>query len=173
MSEQALGQTEEKGKAGIGDVISGMITATFGVCVLFYISGFPTMPGGQPGPGLFPGIIAGMMTGLGALLAFRGVLRQRSYTESSGEVAVALGGRPWNRVGWVNAASVLAAIVVYIAVVDFLGFVPTMMLVTFLLAWRLGARPIFAAVAAVCTALGLWLIFQRALLVPLPSGFWS
>jgi putative tricarboxylic transport membrane protein len=173
VSEQALGLTEEREQRGTGDVISGLITMAFGVCVLFYISGFPTMPGGEPGPGLFPGIIAGMLTCLGALLAFRGVLRRRNSPEGNSDIVAAADRKPWNKVGWINAASVLAAIIVYIAVVNFLGFVPTMALITFILAWRLGAKPVFAALAAVCTALGLWLVFQRALLVPLPSGFWS
>jgi putative tricarboxylic transport membrane protein len=69
-----------------------------------------------------------------------------------------------------NALFVLGGTIGYILVVDFLGFIPTATLLLFLLMCWLHARVITAAAVAILLALGIYLLFARLLLVPLPRG---
>lgn len=50
------------------DLIAGVLVVAFGVAVLLYVRGFPELPDGQPGPALFPGILASLMVLFGLTL---------------------------------------------------------------------------------------------------------
>jgi putative tricarboxylic transport membrane protein len=155
----------DTGTTGTGagaDVVAGFLSVALGVAVLGYVRTFPEMPGGQPGPALFPGIIGALFVLFGAVLAARALLTRRAA--GAREVRV---GSPRSRM---NAAMVLTAIVLYIPLVETLGFLVTMASLLFVLTWRLGAKPWVAAFAAAATAGVILLLFQRLLLVPLPTG---
>jgi putative tricarboxylic transport membrane protein len=144
----------------------------FGVTVLVYIRGFPQLPGGQPGPALFPGIIAALFVVSGLILVARWFLQRRAAVTAVADVDAGTEQptRPTTR-AWLTALAVCAAVVVYLLVVDLLGFPVTMSLLLFALMKLLGTRTLVAAVAAVTTALLVMLLFQMVLLVPLPTGF--
>lgn len=169
MREQdQVGEDAVPAREGPGDLVAGGLSAMFGVVVLLYIRGFPELPDGQPGPALFPGIIAGLFVVFGATLVVRCSARRRSAVPGPHPVGEAT--PPASRTAVVDALAVLGSVVVYLLVVDTLGFVLTMGPLLLLLMWRLGASVRLAVAGAVGTTLLLLLLFQRLLLVPLPAG---
>lgn len=150
-----------------GDLASGVIVVAVGAAILFYVRGFPTLPSGEPGPALFPGIIGGLMLVMGAILVVRGIAQRTRRAASVDKPVV-----PYRR-GWVNAGCIVGAIVFYLLVVDLLGFLTTVTLMSTLLIVRLGTKVWVAIVAGIVSTVAIWSIFNKVLLVPLPLGFWS
>ncbi|MGH3329495.1 MAG: hypothetical protein ACRDPT_17175, partial [Streptomycetales bacterium] len=60
-----------------GDLPAGLLTAGFGAAVVSAVRGFPQLPGGQPGPALFPGIIGGLMIVFGLALTAQALTARR------------------------------------------------------------------------------------------------
>jgi putative tricarboxylic transport membrane protein len=124
---------------------------------------FPTLEGGQPGPALFPRILAGLMIIFGALVSIQG-LRAR---DTSDKVA-------WRELyrnpGFINALFVLGAVVSYILFVEQVGFLITATLVTFVLMLRLRVRLLLALVVSIVFTNLVYLLFAKILLVPLATG---
>jgi putative tricarboxylic transport membrane protein len=153
---------------GYADLVSGGIAVAFGITVLVYIRGFPQLPGGQPGPALFPGIIAALFVLFGGILVLRWYAQRRAGVGGLVEDAEKPE-RPTTK-AWLTALAMCASVVVYLLVVDLLGFPVTMSVLLFALMKLLGTRALVAAIAAVATAVTLMLLFQMVLLVPLPTG---
>jgi putative tricarboxylic transport membrane protein len=148
----------------INDAIIGAILAVLGAVVLVHVQGFPTIPGQQYGPGLFPGTIAAGFLVCGVLLIVSG-LRNRA-------------GASWIEFGaWMRspphlwaAALVIGGVFAYIVLADVVGFLllaPILLVVWFV---ALGVRWTTAIVAAVLTTLVIWYAFYKLLRVPLPWG---
>lgn len=164
-----------------GDLAGGLLTTAFGAAVLVHVRSFPELPGGQPGPALFPGIIGALMVVFGVALGAQSL--RRSRTDGAGSCGpgskqatgddMAGGDAPTplsRRRASGNALAMLGAIAVYILVADLLGFALTMLLLLAALMLQLGTRPVVAVGAAVVTTLAMSLIFRQLLLVPLPTG---
>jgi putative tricarboxylic transport membrane protein len=157
-----------------GDLAAGVLAAALGAAVLLYVRGFPELPDGSPGPALFPGIIGGLLVLFGLVLVARSLRAGHRATadvppaggEADGDEPVP----PSTTTGRLNALFVLGSVVAYLLLVDLLGFAITMGVILFALMWRLGAKPLVALAAAVVTTGLIVLIFQRLLLVPLPTG---
>jgi putative tricarboxylic transport membrane protein len=148
----------------INDAIFGVIFAVLGAVVLVHVQGFPTIPGQQYGPGLFPGTIAAGFLVCGVLLIVSGI-RGRA-----GEPWIGAG--PWMRSAHHVRAAVLiiAGVAAYIALSDLVGFLilaPILLFVWFL---ALGVRWTTAILAAVITTFVIWYAFYKLLRVPLPWG---
>jgi putative tricarboxylic transport membrane protein len=148
----------------LNDAVFGLLLLALGSAVLFAIQGFPKIPGQPVGPALFPGLIACGLCLCGALLVWKG-LRTRA-------------GQPWlTWEDWVRSPRhilalvvLLACVVFYIAAAEWVGFVPTAMLI--LMAMFLVLRvPVGRAllVAAIATLL-IHFAFYKLLRVPLPWG---
>ena len=120
------------------------------------------MPGQKFGPAWFPGLIAAGLAICGALLAFDG-LRQRS---------------PWIKTPeWIGSrraragvAALLGGLVVYILVVDHLGFHLTGVILLALWMRVLGASWRVTAIVSVVATIVIHLAFYKGLRVPLPWG---
>src|SRR5690606_29176100 len=132
--------------------------------VVGHVQSFPRIPGQQVGPALFPGLVALGLAVCGVLLIVSG-LRHRAA-------------QPWFVAGpWTRStrhvvafAAVIAAIGLYIAAADALGFLlvgPAILFAQFLV---FGVRPARAAVVAVAATLVIWYVFYKLLRVPLPWG---
>lgn len=165
-----------------GDLAAGVLTTGFGAAVLVHVRGFPDLPGGQPGPALFPGIVGALMMMFGVALVAQSLRRRGTDGTGGGGPGSeqAPGSDPADaedspaplsrRTAAGNALAVLGAIAVYILVSDLLGFALTMVLLLAGLMLKLGTRAWVAAAAAVTTTLVATVIFRQLLLVPLPTG---
>jgi putative tricarboxylic transport membrane protein len=178
-------QRPDREAGNTGDLVSGTLAAAFGLAVLLYVQTFPELPGGAPGPGLFPGIIGGLLLLFGLVLVFRHVRERRVAARADGTAA---GEEPDSaepdptayesllheqlptRTAWLNALSVTGAVVLYLVLADVVGFAATMVLLLVGLMLRLGARPLLAVLASAGATAFLYVIFEKVLLVPLPHG---
>lgn len=193
MTDPAAAPAEEaQDPSGTGDLISGVVAVGFGIATLLYIRGFPQLPDGAPGPALFPGILGGLFVLFGSILVVRWYRHRTASSAAAAAGETAPSESPQAGVApaesthdplagpsipastaWLNALSVLGTVVLYILLADVLGFALTMSLLLFGLAWRLGARPLVAAISACLTAGLLYLLFERILSVPLPLGLFG
>ncbi len=147
---------------GAWDAVAGVLLALLGSYVFLAARTFPNLPGGYPGPGLFPQL-------LGVILALSGV----------GLLAHgALTGALLRRVPLVRASRkekagallVILAVVLYILLVDRLGFVPLAFLILAGLMLALGVSARWSIGLGVALTVLLYLLFGRLLHVPLPGG---
>ena len=148
----------------INDALSGAALVALGAVVLWHIQGFPPMPGQKYGPAWFPGLIAIGLIVCGALLV---VERLRA---AAPEPLVVL--PDWTRRSRpvASVVSVIAGLVLYVFVVDDIGFHITA--TALLLVWSrlLGASWRFAVPVALAATLVIQLSFYKLLKVPLPWG---
>lgn len=148
----------------INDALIGAALVVLGAVVLWHIQGFPPMPGQKFGPAWFPGLIAGGFIACGALLI---ASRLRAATP---EPLFAL--PEWSRRARpvASVASVIAGLLLYVFVVDTLGFHITA--AALLLGWSrlLGASWRLAVPVSLAATLIIQLAFYKLLKVPLPWG---
>ena len=148
----------------VNDALTGAALVALGAVVLWHIQGFPPMPGQKYGPAWFPGLIGGGFIVCGALLV---AARLRAATS---EPLFAL--PEWSRRARpvASAASVIAGLLLYVFVVDTLGFHVTAG--ALLLAWSrmLGASWRLAVPVSLAATVVIHLAFYKLLKVPLPWG---
>ena len=166
---------ESREPATRGDLVSGVVSSVFGAAVLLLARGFPELPDGAPGPGLFPTIIGALFVLFGLVLVVRYVKDRTSSAEVQGQARAdefeSLLDEPVSpRTAWINALSVLGSVVFYLLVADSLGFSLTMAILLVALMWRLGTGLRTAVPSALGTTVVMYLLFERVLLVPLPTG---
>jgi putative tricarboxylic transport membrane protein len=151
----------------LNDAIFGVVLVVFGLAVIVGVQGFPKIPGQQVGPALFPGLIAAGLCICGGLLVVRG-LRERAL-------------QPWIVWDdWVRSprhilalAVLLGGIVFYIFAANWLGFLPTAVLILVSMFSVLRVKPLRAVIIAVIVALLIHFAFYKLLRVPLPWGLLS
>jgi putative tricarboxylic transport membrane protein len=148
----------------LNDAIFGSVLAALGLAVIFGVQSYPKIPGQQVGPALFPGLIAAGLCVCGVLLIVRG-LRVRAQ-------------EPWIVWDdWVRSprhilalAVLLGGIVFYIVAANWLGFLPTAVLILVSMFSVLRVKPLRAIIIAVIVALVIHFAFYKLLRVPLPWG---
>ena len=148
----------------INDTLTGAAIAALGVTILIHVQSFPPMPGQKVGPAMFPGLLA-----VGLLICAAGViLRGLKTLKSEGWLVWP----EWIRQRRIAAGFVLipVVLVVYAAVSEKLGFLPTAIAFLFSLCWIFGVRPRVALAVAIGGSLGIHYIFYKLLKVPLPWG---
>jgi putative tricarboxylic transport membrane protein len=148
----------------LNDAVLGLLLMILGVTVLLIVQDYPTIPGQQVGPALFPGLIAvGLCVG-GLILSVRG-WRARAAV-------------PWVVMDdWIRSPRHMLALVVligsvlfYILVTQWLGFLITSVLILTAL-FRVLELPLARAVViAVVTTLVIHFAFYKLMRVPLPWG---
>jgi putative tricarboxylic transport membrane protein len=148
----------------LNDAIFGLLLLALGSLVLFAVQAFPKIPGQQVGPALFPGLIATGLCITGVILMVRG-WRDRAD-------------QPWLAWDdWVRSprhvialVALLASVVFYIFAANWLGFLPSGMLILLalfsVLRVPLGRAVLLAAVATFVVHFA----FYKLLRVPLPWG---
>ena len=144
------------------DAILGAVLAALGAAILVHVQGYPTIPGQQYGPALFPGLAAAGLVICGALLARRG------FRNRAPAVVLAEWTRSPRHAS--NFALVVAAIVFYIAASAALGFLICGTLILFALFCKLGVRPWVALPVAAISTLAVHFMFDKMMRVPLPWG---
>jgi putative tricarboxylic transport membrane protein len=152
----------------LNDAIWGALLLLLSALIFFTIRTFPTIPGQQVGPALFPGVIASALAACGLLLIAKGLLARRT-----GGV-----GSPWIAFSaWLSSpakilafALVIAVNVFYIFAVDTLGFIVTAVIYLSLLFWVFGVRARWNLPLAIVVTLVIHSAFYKLLKVPLPWG---
>jgi hypothetical protein len=143
-------------RAGIKDILSGLIFVGFGAAFGYAASGYPIGTAFRMGPGYFPLVLAGALAALGLAIIVKGVSAAAAET-------------PIGPVPWRGMALILGALVVFGATVRGLGLVGALFLAALLSA--LGSRrnpPLAALAIAACLTLACVLIFHYGLGVPVP-----
>ena len=148
----------------VNDALSGAALVALGAIVLWHIRDFPKIPGQNYGAAWFPGWIATGLILCGALLI---AARLRAAAP-----APLIQLPEWTRRGRAAAsvASVIAGLLLYVAVVDTLGFHITA--AALLLVWSrlLGASWRLAVPVSIGATVVIHLAFYKLLKVPLPWG---
>ncbi|MDB5872661.1 MAG: hypothetical protein JWQ07_2103 [Ramlibacter sp.] len=148
----------------LNDAIFGLVLLALGAAVLFGVQGYPKIPGQPVGPALFPGLIATGLCVCGVLLVVRG------WRDRASE--------PWLVwEDWVHSprhgvalAVLLGSVVFYIVAADWLGFLPSAVLILLALFRVLKVSQGRAVLVAVIAALLIHFAFYKLLRVPLPWG---
>lgn len=143
----------------LNDRVIGILTVLGGVAVIWGTLDFREIPGQQYGSAFFPRILGVVliMTGVALFLtAAHGTLATRSEM---------LRGRAAGQV-----SAVLVAVVGWVFLSPFLGFIATTTLLITALVLLAGGRLIPATLTAVAMAGLLYLVFGVLLRVPLPFG---
>ena len=148
----------------LNDAIFGAIFVLLGAVLLVHVQKFPSIPGQQVGPALFPGLVAAGLGVCGLLLIVSGLRHRASQPWFVAE--------EWTRstrhvVGFL---AVIVATVTYIYLAEVLGFLIVGALILFALFILFGVRPGLAAIVAIIATLVIWYAFYKMLRVPLPWG---
>lgn len=148
----------------LNDAVFGLLLLLLGATVLFIVQDYPTIPGQQVGPALFPGLVAvGLCVG-GCMLLVRGWRRRASV--------------PWLVMDdWVRSPRHVLALVVligsvlfYILVSKWLGFLFSAVLILTTLFRVLQVSLARSVLIAVVATAVIHLAFYKFLRVPLPWG---
>jgi putative tricarboxylic transport membrane protein len=148
----------------LNDAVLGLLLLALGATVLFIVQDYPSIPGQQVGPALFPGLVAvGLCVG-GSILLVRGWRARASV--------------PWLVMGdWVRSPRHVLALVLLIGSVLFyivaskdLGFLLTSVLILTVLFQVLQVPLARSLLIAVVATLVIHFAFYKLLRVPLPWG---
>jgi len=149
----------EEGTRKSGDLWSGVALAALGGYIVVQARQWEYLGPEGPGAGFFPLWYGVAMLGLSALL----IVSQLRRGSARGS-AIA-----WTRLG--RALSTWFALAVSVALFKPLGFAISFALLTYFIVAVMYRRPLkTAALVALASAAGFYLVFDRALGVPLPVG---
>jgi putative tricarboxylic transport membrane protein len=149
----------------INDAVFGAVLLLFAAAMIWHTRTFPGMPGQDYGPALFPVLIGIGFLITGLILVVTGLRRR--------------GTEPWFAGGeWLRSGrrlggflAVVGGLLFYILFSNWLGFVPTsvLLLTAWLVTFRGGHWLSSVAIAVVATLIVNY-AFTQHLLVPLPLG---
>ncbi len=148
----------------LNDAVLGLLLLLLGVTVLFIVQDYPTIPGQQVGPALFPGLVAvGLCIG-GFLLLVKGWRARASV--------------PWLVMDdWIRSPRHVLALIVligsvlfYILASQLLGFLISAVLIMTTLCRVLQLSMARSVLIAVVATLVIHFAFYKLLRVPLPWG---
>jgi len=152
----------------LNDAVWGALFLLLSATILIHVRNFPTIPGQNVGPALFPGVIAAALGVCALLLIARGMAVRRSGGEREQWVALD---------GWLaSPRHVLAFLLVigvnvfYILLVDKLGFILTGVIYLGALFAAFGVRLRLILPVAIIVTFGIHYSFYKVLKVPLPWG---
>ena len=149
----------EEGTRKSGDLWSGIALAALGAYIVIQARQWEYLGPEGPGAGFFPLWYGIAILGLSALLIVSNLRRG----------AVRGNAIDWARLG--RALSTWLALAVSVALFKPLGFVISFALLTYFIVAVMYRRPLAtAALVAVASAAAFYLVFDRALSVPLPVG---
>jgi putative tricarboxylic transport membrane protein len=149
----------EDGTRKSGDLWSGIALAALGLYIINEARQWEYLGPEGPGAGFFPLWYGIAILGLSALLI---VSHLRRGSDRGNAI-------DWTRLG--RALSTWLALAVSVALFKPLGFVISFALLNYFIVAVMYRRPLkTAALVAVASAAGFYLVFDRALSVPLPVG---
>ena len=148
----------------LSDAVFGLLLLALGATVIAVVSSYPTIAAQRVGPALFPALIAiGLMIG-GAILLVRGWLARATVPWLQFEPWVQ---SPRHVAGFIG---VIASVVFYIVVVDWLGFFLTSLIILTVLFRLFGVALGRSIMIAAIATFVIHFAFYKLLRVPLPWG---
>ncbi|MBW8268467.1 tripartite tricarboxylate transporter TctB family protein [Caldovatus aquaticus] len=151
------------------DRVSGAILAGLGALAAYGGSRLPPVPGQDVGPNVFPMVVGAGLILCGVLIAF-GIGRSFEAPEEDPGAAVPAAGSLAARLVGLRALLPPALLLLYVLVVERLGFLPTAAVLVLVTALALGARLRLALPLAAAAPLAVHAVFSKLLRVPLPDG---
>lgn len=150
-----------------GNIISSVIVMAIGIYVLVVCAGYPTAEAygtGVPGPGLWPMAVAGLM-----VIAAAALLVKALRTKPEDDTPVVM----WTE-GTKRVYITMAALVVYVAVLGFLGFlISTAVMLFGFIQWFARKNPLITLlISLVCTG-AIYGVFKFLLNVPVDFGLFA
>jgi hypothetical protein len=145
------------------EVVGGLIFCAVSLYLFYEISSFPTTAERYRslGPEVFPNVIAGSLLVLSIILFIQGLLKQQSPILSFNFLCL----------GSLRMFSIIALLIVFMLVIESIGFIAWglafMALVQFILGER---RPATIALLSVAVIAVVYVVFAVLLRVPLPKG---
>jgi putative tricarboxylic transport membrane protein len=148
----------------VNDAVIGVVLVLFALVMIWQTRTFPAMPGQDYGPALFPVLIGIGLIITGGILIAGGIARRRTEPW--------VGGGPWLRspLHVVRFGAIVGGLLLYILGSDWLGFIPTAILLLFGWLVLFRGRPLSSLVIALAVTLAVNYAFTHLLLVPLPLG---
>lgn len=146
------------------DSAIGTVMIIFAGWVLYYTQRFPTLEEGYPGPSLFPNVLAVLFIIAGIGMIIQGVRKGQKFFLFEANL---------DRTGLFNIFFILAIVLIYIFLADLIGFMilaPILLLASMKwlkVPWKL-SLPLSVGVT-----FGIYVLFAKVLLVPLPWGLWG
>ena len=144
------------------DIIAGGIFIVLGIFIFTQTFSYPSPEKGHPGPDLFPNLLALLFIIFGGVLIFK----TRKLFARVEEISEA----PPRPKKIINAFFVMGIIVVFVALVNLLGFLVTSAVLLFVLMKKLGVSLLKSAITSIVLTLFINLMFSKILRVPLPPG---
>ncbi len=146
----------------VHDIAGGAAGVGIGVFVLVQGARMPPDHIMKIGPSFFPSLVAAVLIGFSALLALRGALSRKPGDFERLD---------FRSFGIWRALLALGAGAVYTALLRPVGFLPMTILFILALMLLLGARkPLTLVLVPLAATAGVWLVFERLLLITLPTG---
>ncbi len=148
----------------VADLLAGAVLVALGLAFTGYGWALPPMPGQRYGAGLFPMALGLCIAACGAQLAWGG-WRERGLLP---QIALA----PWTRDRFLrrNFLVTLGLILLYVLLLDEIGFIPLSIVVLTVMFRQLGVGLGRSALIAVIATIAIHISFGRVLRVPLPRG---
>lgn len=153
----------------LSDRVTGVFLALLGALSFWGGSRLPAVPGQDVGPAAFPMIIGAGLVICGLLIAGGIGHSFEAPEQDSDEPPPGLAGR-LGRAGWLAAFVPTVLLILYVLVVDRLGFLPTAAAMLLACALALGASWRLALGVALLGPPLVHLAFYKLLRVPLPEG---
>jgi putative tricarboxylic transport membrane protein len=150
----------------VSNTVIGLASILFAVVVILFARTFPHLETGYPGPSLFPIVLAVLFLLAGTILVVQGIRAGEKIWKWSPPPSATLG-------GLINIFMVWGAVLFYIYFSDFLGFqIASFILLFFLMKW-LRVTTLKSLIMSGGVTLGIYLLFAKVLMVPLPWGLWG
>lgn len=140
----------------------GLASLALGAWVWLFSAGFPQLREGYPGPALFPRVIAIGLLLCGAYLTVQALVRPPEVDTDEDEPTPGV-----SRNGLGRTLVVLGLIAAYPALRNWLGFVPVVALIIFMVSISLQAKWFYAVLSSALVSVAIYYVFNSLLRVPL------
>jgi putative tricarboxylic transport membrane protein len=146
------------------DAVIGIAAIAFGLIVVLHVQSYPGMGDGMPGPSLFPTVLGVLIMIAGAVQIPRGMKSRAPLVQCLPD---------FTSRGAANIAMTVFGVLFYVYASDSLGFLLTSFCIMFVLMLLLKGKFALSALVAAGATLCIYVVFNKMLMVPLPTGFFS
>ena len=145
------------------DCLLGLIILISGASICYVATGYPDQNDGKPGPWLFPVVLSLLLCLCGVILMVRGAREFAAHklVELDHNITAT---------GMVRVLVLIGAVLIYMPVAEYLGFMITMGVIMAGLMIMMGTRVWLAVVVSAAAVALMYGIFVMMLGVPLPDG---